>query len=232
MNEKAAAIPAYMKANSAFQKEMQLSPTFADRPLPPAPSMPRSARVVAGKGESSIMFSVPSSAPLSRAPSVADSLRSLDRASRRKVQVSPLPVQRSRQYAASPLGNGQGSRKRDLLPSLFRFGPKVPPPAQIQGRKHPRLPPGLAETTPDQLARKMQGKTKDRKKAAAAREERRRHKHSHSESASASSAGSLSTISSASSVDIDIDLKSANDMDITDFHQGGKVIPVANLNYF
>jgi len=185
VDEKLSSLPRYMRANSAFEREIPPTPSptgFIDRPLPPAPAVPRSAHLAPGKAD--IMLSVPSSAPLTRSGRT-------DRSNRRRVQVSAQP---GRQMVSSPLANNAG-RKRDLLPNLFRFGGKAPPPVQERQRIH--LPPGLAEATPDELARRMQ----EKQRAMAVLEAKSRVHIHHAHSGSISSVSSTST---ACAVDVKI----------------------------
>jgi len=112
---------------------------MVDRPMPPQPAIPRSARLIPADPHSSIMFSLPSPSftdvtDLKRAPSLTESLRSLDRSDRRKVQIASQPV---------VLGHyptlGSNPRK-NVLAKLFRFGAKPLP------------------TTPGEIAKQMQEK--------------------------------------------------------------------------
>jgi hypothetical protein len=142
ISEKVSAIPRYLRVNSALERAFPKAPSptaLADAPLPPVPAFPQSAHLH-DKKKPARMFSspdAPTSAPLTR----PESLRSIDRAGRRKVQVSPRSV------VPSPLG----PRKRDLLPNLFRFGGK---PSPVGARQ----PAQWQSLSPDDLAQRMQEK--------------------------------------------------------------------------
>lgn len=170
LDEKASSVPRYLRVNSALEHDMSKAPSPTVSIIRALPVVPQSAHVHDKKKPTKMLASAPTSAPLSH----ADSIRSIDRTERRKVQVSPRSV------TSSPLG--QGGRKRDLLPNLFRFGAKAPPPAPA-GARHPSYWQNL---TPDELSRRMQ----EKKRAVAVLEARSRVHAHHAHSANTSSISS------------------------------------------
>ncbi|KAJ7591340.1 hypothetical protein C8J56DRAFT_1047541 [Mycena floridula] len=136
-------IPRYMRASVAFERESPSpSPTIAVEPLvpPKTPAMPRTAHLPPDR----VTLAIPTSAPLTRSGR-------FDHGSRSNGQMSAHPSG-ARQMASSPLA-GTASRKRDLLPNFFR---KASSPRQE--RQRIRLSPGVDNSTPDELARRMQEK--------------------------------------------------------------------------
>jgi hypothetical protein len=157
VSEKVSSVPRYLRISAAFERDASNVPSPTGSIIRALPVAPRSAHVH-DKQSSTRMFA---SSPLSR----TDSIRSIDRTERRMVQVSP------RLAAPSPLG--QGERKRDLLPNLFRLGSKASP---ADGR-HPSY---WQHLSPNELARRMQ----EKRRAVAALEAKNRVAHSPTSSVS------------------------------------------------
>lgn len=122
----ASAVPRYLRTGGR-------SPVV-DRPLPPAPAYPRSARVIGGgNGNNSLMFTIPSDHTANRVsltPSIADSIRSFDKMDRRKVQIGPQPVIIGHPFSALP------PSARAILPPGYTGSEKPPASADITWKIH------------------------------------------------------------------------------------------------